>query len=77
VGVGDLAAQRQAYTRSAGLGGEKRDEQIRRAREPRPFVIDPDLYIFSIFRQPICTPPPVSSAASAALRNRLISSWSS
>ena len=28
-------------------------------------------------RQPTSTPPPVSSAASAALRTRLISSWSS
>jgi hypothetical protein len=39
VSFGDLAAQDQAYAGAAGLGGEERDEKIRRVGEAGAFVL--------------------------------------
>src|SRR5262245_2157933 len=43
VGLGDLTAERQADAGAGRLGGEERDEQVRRVGQPGPFVLDADL----------------------------------
>src|SRR5215467_14208488 len=39
----DLAAEHQADPGAARLRGEERDEEIRRVRQPRALVVDPQL----------------------------------
>ena len=43
VRFGDLPAEHQADARSARLGREERHEQVRRVRQPRSFIVDPQL----------------------------------
>jgi hypothetical protein len=47
---GDLAAQHQADARPAGIGGEERHEQVRRVRNPQPFILDGDFCVRAVAR---------------------------
>jgi len=72
---GNLAAQDQSDPAAFRFCREERNEKIGRIGKPRAFILDPNLDVASrlLPTNPHATAP-VSSAASAALRNRLINS---
>ena len=73
----NLTAQDQTDAGAALLGCKKRHKEIARAGDSRPFILNTVISRkLPLFFHLICTPPPVSIAASTALRARLIKSCS-
>src|SRR5439155_6530287 len=76
VGFGDLAAQGQSIPDPPGLVVKKGTNRLAVLESPGPSSSTRTSNSAPVFAQPIVTPPLVSRAASAALRNRLMSNCS-